>query len=65
MYENSLRIELVKQGLQVKQQEPIQVCYEGEVVGDFYADLWVEDRVIFKLKAVRTLDKEHKVQLVN
>ena len=46
VYENALRIELVKQGLQIKQQAPIEVNYEGQVVGSYYADLWVEDRVI-------------------
>jgi len=65
VYENALRIELLKQGLQVKQQEPIQVYYEGQVVGSYYADLWVEDRVIIELKAVRSLSKAHEVQLVN
>ena len=65
VYENALRLELVKQGLAVKQQEPIKVYYEGEAVGDFYADLWVENRVIIELKAVRAMNKEHEVQLVN
>ncbi len=65
VYENALRIELLKLGLAVKQQEPIKVYYEGQVVGDFYADLWVENRVIIELKAVRALSKEHEVQLVN
>ena len=65
VYENALRIELAKQGLEVKQQEPIKVYYEGHVVGDYYADLWIEDRVIVELKAVRALSKAHEVQLVN
>ena len=65
VYENALRIELLKQGLKVKQQEPIQVYYEGQVVGSYYADLWIEDRVIIELKAVRSLSKAHEVQLVN
>ena len=65
VYENALRIELVKQGLEIKQQEPIQVYYEEEIVGDFIADLWVENRVIVELKAVQTLNKVHEVQLVN
>ncbi len=65
VYENALRIELLKLDLKVKQQEPIKVYYEGEVVGDFYADLWVENQVIIELKAVRVLSKEHEVQLVN
>jgi GxxExxY protein len=65
VYENAMRIELVKQGLKVRQQEPILVHYDGQVVGEFYADLWVEDRVIVELKAVRSLSKAHEVQLVN
>jgi len=64
-YENSLCIELVRQNLDVKQQEPIKVYYEGHVVGEYYADLWVENRVIVEVKAVRTLSKQHEVQLVN
>lgn len=65
VYENALKIELEKAGLAVKQQTPIHVYYEGQVVGEYYADLWVEDRIIIELKAVRGLDKMHEVQLVN
>lgn len=65
VYENALKIEIEKAGLTVKQQERIDVYYEGQQVGEFYADLWVEDKVIIELKAVRTLDKIHEVQLVN
>ena len=65
VYENALRIELDKIGFSVKQQEPISVLYEGQVVGDFYPDLWINDRVIIEVKAIQTLAKEHEVQLVN
>ena len=65
VYENALRIELEKKGLKVKQQEPIKVWYEGQVIGDYVADLWVEDRIIVELKAVQFLTKEAEVQLVN
>jgi GxxExxY protein len=65
VYENALRIELVKQGLDVKQQAPIDVTYDGQVVGSYYADLWVADSVIVEIKAVRSLTKAHEVQLVN
>ena len=65
IYENALRIELAKQELHVKQQEPITVRYEGQVVGDYYADLLVEDTVVVELKAVHSLAKEHEAQLVN
>ena len=65
VYENALRIELVKLGLRVRQQEPISVAYEGHVVGEYYADLWVDERVVIELKAAQTLVKQHEVQLVN
>jgi GxxExxY protein len=65
VYENALRIELLRHGLEVKQQEAIKVYYEDEVVGDYYADLWVDERVIVEVKAVRSLSKAHEVQLVN
>ena len=45
--------------------EGIAVYYEGQVVGDYYADLCVEDRVIVELKAGVALHKAHEVQLVN
>lgn len=65
VYENALRIELEKLGLKVRQQEPISVFYEGHVVGEYYADLWVDDRVVIELKAAQTLVKQHEVQIVN
>ncbi|HEY2972447.1 MAG TPA: GxxExxY protein [Pyrinomonadaceae bacterium] len=65
VYENALRIELEKLGLRVKQQEPINVTYDGQVVGEYYADLWVNDRVVIELKAAQMLVKQHEVQLVN
>jgi len=65
VYENALRIELKKIGLLVRQQEPICVMYAGQVIGEYYADLWVDKRVVVELKATQTLSREHEVQLVN
>ena len=65
VYENALRIELEKIGFRVKQQEPINVLYDGQIVGVYYADLWVNERVVVELKAALALAKEHEVQLVN
>jgi GxxExxY protein len=65
VYENAMRVELVRQSLKVRQQVAIQVYYEGEVVGEFVPDLWVDERVLVELKAVLSLQKEHEVQLVN
>jgi GxxExxY protein len=65
VYENALRIELEKLGLRVKQQEPINVIYDGRVIGEYYADLWINECVVVELKAVQGLVKEHEIQLVN
>jgi GxxExxY protein len=65
VYENALRIELEKAGFRVKQQEPINVMYDGQFVGEYYADLWVNERVVVELKAALVLAKVHEVQLVN
>src|SRR5687767_6901878 len=65
VYENALRIELEEAGLPAVQQHPIPVQYRGRLVGDFFADLLVESRVIIELKSIQHLGKEHEVQLVN
>ena len=65
VYENALIIELQKRGLKVLQQTAIQVCYEGQVVGEYFADLLVEDLVVVELKAVEQIIKAHENQLVN
>ncbi len=65
VYENGLCFELAKQGLKVEQQKPIQVYYDGCIVGEFFADMLVEGRVMLELKAIRALSQQHEVQLVN
>ena len=65
IYENALRIELEKLGLTVKQQEPIRVIYDRQIVGEYYADLWINERIVVELKAALALAREHEVQLVN
>ncbi|MCU0390392.1 MAG: GxxExxY protein [Thermoflexibacter sp.] len=65
VYENSMMIELRKQGLEVVQQYPIPVFYDGIQVGDYYADILVNNLVILELKAVENLAPIHEVQLVN
>jgi GxxExxY protein len=65
VYENALAIELRQIGLQVACQYPVNVYYDGQVVGEFFADLLVGDCVIVELKAVRILLTEHEAQLLN
>jgi len=65
VYEKCLLIELQKAGLNAESQEPITVTYHGQVVGDFVADIIVDDNVIVELKSVRRIISAHEVQLVN
>jgi GxxExxY protein len=65
VYEKCLVIELMKIGLFVDVQKSIQVFYEGKLVGDFVADMIVNNTIILELKAVKQLAKAHEVQLVN
>ena len=65
VYENCLMIELRKAGLSAQAQTGITVHYDGQVVGEFVADIVVQDTVIVELKSVRRLAKAHEVQLVN
>ena len=65
VYEKCLLIELHKSGLNTESQKPITVYYEGEIVGEFVADIIVDDSIIVELKSVRRIIKAHEVQLVN
>ena len=65
VYENSLLIELHSRGLSAESQVPIKVFYKGQTVGEFYADIVVDNRVILELKAVENLHNAHVAQLLN
>ena len=65
VYENALYYELLECGLSVIKQKPIKVHYEAKVVGEYFADLIVNDVVIIELKAAEGLVKEHELQLIN
>ena len=65
VYENALVIKMKEKGLMINQQSPVNVYFEGKLVGEYYADIVAEDKVIVELKAVSTLSKTHEVQLVN
>jgi len=58
-------IELRNRGLMVENQVPLKVVYKDETVGEYFADLLVEGKVIVEIKAVKDLLKEHKAQLLN
>ncbi len=65
VYQNALIIELSKRGIKAESEKPIKVLYAGHVVGDYVADVVVDDKVILELKAVKELNDIHEVQLVN
>jgi GxxExxY protein len=65
VYRNAMTIELRKQGLAVVPEAPIHVYYDGQVVGEYFADLLVADAVLVELKAARQLADDHEAQLLN
>lgn len=65
VYENAMFIELTAMNLSVQRQRQIKVYYEGKEVGEYFADLLVEDCVIVELKASESLCEEHEFQLIN
>ena len=65
VYQNALMIELSKVGLEAVKQKDIKIHYDGEVVGDYTADIVVENRVILELKAIKEIHPVHEAQLVN
>jgi len=65
IYENAMIIEFRKEGIPAVPQSPIKVFYENEIIGEYYADLLVEDKVLVEIKAVRSLADEHEAQLLN
>jgi GxxExxY protein len=65
VYENSLMVLFRKAGVVAQQQVPIKVRFEGEIVGDYYADILVENSVILELKVAEKITKIHKAQTLN
>lgn len=65
IYENALMMELISMGLFCERQKPIKVFYKGSVVGEYFADIIVNNCVILELKAAETLMEEHGFQLLN
>ncbi len=65
VYENAMVYELRKRDLQVEQQKPLKVYYDGITVGDYFTDMIVEDSVIVELKAARRIEDIHLAQCLN
>lgn len=65
VYQNALFFELLKRGFTCEAQHPINVYYEDQLVGEYIADIVVNDHIILELKAVNELSSEHESQLLN
>ena len=65
VYEKALLLELIDRGIKAESQVPIKVKYKGKEVGNYYADIIVENKVILEIKAVEALKKVHEAQLLN
>ncbi|HEX8736963.1 MAG TPA: GxxExxY protein [Pyrinomonadaceae bacterium] len=65
VYENALMILLLENGIEAQQQVPIKVSFHGKVVGDYIADILVENQIILELKAQEKIADIHKAQILN
>ena len=65
VYRNALIVELPKVGLYAEMEKKIQVHYDGQLIGDFIADIIVENKIILELKCVKQINPVHEAQLVN
>lgn len=65
VYQKVLIIALTAMGLKVQEQVPVKVAFRGRIVGDYYPDILLEDRLIIEIKAVKNLLPEHEAQLMN
>ena len=65
VYEKSLLLELTNNSFKVEVQKPVKVFYSGEIVGEYFCDLLIEDKVLVEIKATPSILKEHEAQLLN
>jgi len=65
VYENALIVELNLSGLKAEQQTTLKVYYKDELVGDYYADILVEDEIIIELKSVEEFEDNHIAECLN
>ena len=65
VYENALKLELRKLGFGVRQQPKLPVFYDGQQVGLYFPDLWIDDRLVIEIKAAVALAAEHELKLIH
>ena len=65
IYENAMMIEFKKENISAVSQSAIKVLYEGEIVGEYFADILISDKLILEIKAAKNIAEEHEAQLLN
>ncbi len=65
VYENAMMVEFKRAGISAVEQAPIKVLYDSLIVGEYFADILVEDKVIIEIKASKSISKENEAQLIN
>jgi GxxExxY protein len=65
VYENALMVLFEKNEIPAQQQAPVRVYFEGKAVGDYYADILVDNKIILELKAVERIVAAHRTQVLN
>ena len=65
IYENAMMVEFKKEDIPAVCQSAIKVFYEGEVIGEYYADILVDNKVIVEIKTAKCLVEENEAQLLN
>lgn len=65
VYENAIVVKLKKDGIKVTQQAPFKVHFEEEIIGEYYADILVEDKIILEVKCVDKIIDIHRAQVIN
>ena len=65
IYENAMMIEFRKTALPAVSQSPIKVVYGGEIIGEYFADILVDGKIIIEIKAVKNLIVDHEAQILN
>lgn len=65
VYENALMILFEREGIPAKQQAPADVCFQGKVIGQYFADILVDNKLILELKVVHVISDVHKAQVLN
>ena len=65
IYENAMMIEFKKENISAVSQSAIKVLYEGEIVGEYFADILISNKIILEIKAAKNVAEEHEAQLLN